>query len=77
MIVQSPNFYGGIEPVAELAKAVRERSPLFIQVVAESLSLALLKVPGEMEVDILAGEAQSLGMELDFGGPYNGFLGAR
>jgi glycine dehydrogenase subunit 1 len=77
VIVQSPNFYGGIEPVAELAAAARNRSVLFIQVVAEALSLALLRAPGEMEVDILAGEAQSLGMELDFGGPYNGFLGAR
>ncbi len=77
VIVQSPNFYGGIEPVAELAAAARNRSVLFIQVVAEALSLALLRAPGELEVDILAGEAQSLGMELDFGGPYNGFLGAR
>ncbi len=77
VIVQSPNFYGGIEPLAALAAAARNRPVLFIQVVTEALSLALLKAPGELEVDILAGEAQSLGMELDFGGPYNGFLGAR
>jgi len=76
VIVQSPNFYGGIEPVAELAEAAGKRSVLFIQAVAEALSLALLRAPGKMGVDILAGEAQSLGLDLNFGGPYNGFLGA-
>lgn len=77
VIVQSPNFYGGIEPISELSASARNGSVLFIQVIAEALSLGLLKSPGEMEVDILAGEAQSLGMELNFGGPYNGFLGTR
>ncbi|MDP8214242.1 MAG: aminomethyl-transferring glycine dehydrogenase subunit GcvPA [Candidatus Euphemobacter frigidus] len=77
VIVQSPNFFGGIEKIAELAGLAHARSALFIQVVAESISLGLLKTPGEMDVDIVAGEAQSLGMELSFGGPYNGYLGAR
>ncbi len=77
VIVQSPNFYGGIESISELSLSARNSSVLFIQVIAEALSLGLLKSPGEMEVDILAGEAQSLGMELNFGGPYNGFLGTR
>ncbi len=75
VIVQSPNFFGGIEPVAELSAVARNRSVLFIQVVAEALSLGLLKTPGELGADILAGEAQSLGLELNFGGPYNGYLG--
>ncbi len=77
VVVQSPNFFGGIERIGELAAAAGEKSALFVQVVAESLSLGLLQAPGEMGVDILAGEAQSLGMELNYGGPYNGYLGAR
>lgn len=75
VIVQSPSFFGGIERIGELATAARAAGALFIQVVAESLSLGLLKAPGEMGVDILAGEAQSLGMDLNYGGPYNGYLG--
>jgi len=72
VIVQSPNFFGGIEKIAELAELAHERGALFIQVVAESISLGILKPPGEMDVDIVAAEAQSLGMDLSFGGPYNG-----
>jgi glycine cleavage system P protein (glycine dehydrogenase) subunit 1 len=77
VIVQSPNFFGGIEKIAELAELTHALGALFIQVVAESISLGILKSPGEMDVDIVAGEAQSLGMDLSFGGPYNGYLGAR
>jgi len=77
VIVQSPNFFGGIEKIAELAELTHGRGALFIQVVAESISLGILKPPGEMGVDIVAAEAQSLGMDLSFGGPYNGYLAAR
>jgi len=77
VIVQSPNFFGGIEKVAELAELIHARGALLVQVVAESISLGILKSPGEMNVDIVAGEAQSLGMDLSFGGPYNGYLAAR
>jgi len=77
VIVQSPNFFGGIEKIAELTELTHARGALFIQVVAEGISLGLLKPPGEMGVDIVAGEAQSLGMALSFGGPYNGYLAAR
>ncbi|MFH1038831.1 MAG: aminomethyl-transferring glycine dehydrogenase subunit GcvPA [PVC group bacterium] len=77
VIVQSPNFFGGIESVGELAGLAHSRAALLIQVVAESLSLGILKAPGRMDVDIVAGEAQSLGMDLGFGGPYNGYLAAR
>ena len=77
IIVQSPNFFGGIEKIADLAELTHTRGALFIQVIAESISLGILKPPGEMDVDIVAGEAQSLGMDLSFGGPYNGYLAAR
>jgi len=77
VIVQSPNLFGGIEKIAELTELTHKRGALLVQVVAESISLGLLKTPGEMGVDIVAGEAQSLGMDLSFGGPYNGYLSAR
>lgn len=77
IIIQSPNFFGGIEDIESIAKLAHENNTLIIQVIAESLSLGLLKSPGEMDVDIIAGEAQSFGMDLNLGGPYNGYLGSK
>ncbi len=77
VIVQSPNFFGGIEDIESIARIAHEKGTLIIQVIAESLSLGLLKSPAEMDVDIIAGESQSFGMDLNLGGPYNGYLGSK
>jgi glycine dehydrogenase subunit 1 len=77
IIVQSPNFLGGIEDIEKLAKLAHDNNILFVQIIAESISLGLMKSPGAMDVDIVVGEAQSFGMNLNFGGPYNGYLGSK
>ncbi len=76
-VVQSPNFLGGIEDVAKFAQLAHQKNVLVIQVIAESLSLGALRSPGENGADIVAGEAQSFGMDLNFGGPYNGYIGSK
>ena len=77
VIVQNPNFFGGIENLAEICELVHSKNALLINAIAESMSLGVLKAPGEMGADIVAGEAQSFGMDLNYGGPYNAYLATR
>jgi len=77
VIVQNPNFFGGIENLAEICELVHAKGALLINAIAESMSLGVLKAPGEMGADIVAGEAQSFGMDLNYGGPYNAYLATR
>jgi len=77
VIVQNPNFFGGIENLAQICEITHSKNALLINAIAESMSLGVLRSPGEMGVDIVAGEAQSFGIDLNYGGPYNGYLAAR
>jgi len=77
VIIQSPNFFGGIENMAEISEIVHSKSVLLINVIIESMSLGILKAPGEMGADIVAGNAQSFGMDLNYGGPYNAYLATK
>lgn len=77
IIIQSPNFFGGIEDMAKISEIVHSKSVLLINVIVESMSLGILKAPGDTGADIVAGNAQSFGMDLNYGGPYNAYLGTR
>jgi glycine dehydrogenase subunit 1 len=75
VVIQSPNFLGGIESVREIAEIAHRAGALLIVTVTEPLSLGILQPP--VEADIVAGEAQSFGVAVAFGGPYVGFLASR
>ena len=76
LLLQSPNFFGCVDDVSDLAASAHEQGALAV-LSSYPVSLALLKTPGEMGVDISTGEGQSLGLELSFGGPYLGFMAVR
>lgn len=74
VVVQYPDFYGHIEDYSTLAKACHDKGALLVVITTEFLSLGALKSPGAMGADIFAGEGQSIGNGLNFGGPYVGLF---
>ena len=76
VILQNPNFFGAVDDFTDISALAHERGCLAIASVYP-VSLGLLKAPGDMGVDIVTGEGQSLGLPLSFGGPYLGFLATR
>ena len=76
VILQNPNFFGAVDDFTDISALAHERGCLVIASVYP-VSLGLLKAPGDMGVDIVTGEGQSLGLPLSFGGPYLGFLATR
>jgi len=74
VVVQNPGILGHVADLSELAEACHARGALLIAVVTEPVSLGLIKSPGEMGADIVVGEGQSIGVGLQFGGPYVGLF---
>lgn len=71
-LFQNPNYYGTIENINKTS-VFEETKSLLIEYV-DLISLAVLKKPSEMGVNITVGDTQSLGNPLNFGGPYCGFI---
>ena len=76
VIVQQPNFLGALEPVEALGKLAKSKGALYI-VAVEPVSLGVLKPPGVYGADIVVAEGQSLGLELNYGGPYLGLFACK
>jgi len=74
VLIQSPNFFGVIENIANISALTHERQALSVVVVAEPVSFGILEAPGNLGADIVSGEGQSFGIHLSFGGPYLGFM---
>jgi glycine dehydrogenase subunit 1 len=75
LVAQQPNFFGGLEPMQQLADAAHAVGAQLVAVV-EPTSLAVLEPPGSYTADIVAAEGQPLGIPLSYGGPYVGLMAA-
>ncbi|MBQ8065698.1 MAG: aminomethyl-transferring glycine dehydrogenase subunit GcvPA [Prevotella sp.] len=73
VLVQQPNYYGIVEDYSGFADAIHAQKALFLMN-GVAADLAVLKTPGEWGADIAVGDGQSLGIPMQFGGPYVGYL---
>lgn len=74
VVVQYPDILGRIEDMSAIAAKAHAHGALLVAVVTEPVALGAIKAPGEMGADIVVGEGQSLGVGLQFGGPYVGLF---
>jgi glycine dehydrogenase subunit 1 len=77
VVVQYPDILGRITDLGPIAEAAHANGALLIAVVTEPVALGLIRSPGEMGADIVVGEGQSIGVGLQFGGPYVGLFATR
>jgi glycine dehydrogenase subunit 1 len=77
VVIQQPDYFGHVRDLNGLAEAVRERGALLVVGVADATSLGLIKSPGTWGADIATAEGQSLGLPLQFGGPWAGLMACK
>jgi glycine dehydrogenase subunit 1 len=77
VVVQQPDVFGHVRDLNGLADLLHERGILLIICVADATSLGMLKSPGDWGADIATAEGQSLGLPLQFGGPWAGLMACR
>jgi glycine dehydrogenase subunit 1 len=75
LIALYPDFFGTIPDLAGAAEAVHHKGGLFI-IHADPIMLGLLKSPGAWGADLVSAEGQSLGNDLNYGGPFLGIMAA-
>lgn len=76
IVVQYPNFFGGIEEIEAMANLAHEAGARLV-VSTSPVPLGMLKAPGSLGADVVTAEGQSLGVAQSFGGPYVGLLATR
>jgi len=77
VVVQYPDILGRITDLTPIAEKAHANGALLIAVVTEPVALGAIRSPGEMGADIVVGEGQSIGVGLNFGGPYVGLFACK
>ena len=73
VVVQQPNYFGIVEDYSGFADLCHQQKALLIMN-SVAADLAVLKTPGEWGADIAVGDGQSLGIPMQWGGPYVGYM---
>ncbi|MDE6109881.1 MAG: aminomethyl-transferring glycine dehydrogenase subunit GcvPA, partial [Muribaculaceae bacterium] len=73
VILPQPNYYGVVEDFTGVADKLHAVKALMVMNCVAS-TLAVLRSPGSWGADIAVGDAQSLGMPMNYGGPYLGYM---
>ena len=76
VVAQYPNFYGGLDDLADLAATAHDDGALLV-VSADPLAMGMLNPPGAFGADIVTGEGQPIGIPPSFGGPYLGLFSCK
>ena len=76
VVVQYPNYLGGIEYLTA-ARGAAERAGALLVVVFDPVAAGLIHSPGAYGADVVVGEGQPFGTPLSLGGPYLGLFACK
>jgi glycine dehydrogenase subunit 1 len=76
VLVQYPNFFGGIEELAAIEPIAHKYKGLLV-VSSNPLALGILQPPGAFGADVVVGDAQPFGIPMSFGGPHCGYFAVK
>jgi glycine dehydrogenase len=75
-MVQNPDNFGTVHDITAVAAKLKQHK-VVVTVIADILSLTIVKPPGEMGADIAVGSAQRFGVPMCFGGPSAGYMAVK
>ncbi len=73
--IQQPNYYGNMEDAKAIGGAAHAAGAKYIMG-CNPIALAVMETPAACGADVAVGEAQPLGLDIAFGGPYLGYMAA-
>jgi glycine dehydrogenase len=75
-IVQYPNAYGEIYDYSEFTSSAKNLD-IQVSVIADIMSLVMLKSPGSWGADVVVGSTQRFGVPMSYGGPHAAFFACK
>ncbi len=75
--IENPSYLGIIEDQVEEIAAITHKAGAVFAVGVDTSSLGILRPPGDYGADVVVGEAQPMGLHMNFGGNFLGIFGCR